>query len=143
VHAVVQTIDTFVQDREPISASRVNLQVCMSFTGIWKQDAELEPIVEAATCFLSLYKDVSPSEPHLKARLLMEFEIVWREIIDPFLVVHPLLSMHFSDGGYLSQELLGHSLYATLSNIRKQVIQNRKREQIAASSSDAGVSMTE
>ena len=78
----------------------------------------------------------------LKAKLLMEFEIVWREIIDPFLGVHPLLSMHFSDGGYLSQELLGHSLYAILTNIRKQVIQNRKREQMAASSSDAGVSMT-
>lgn len=120
--------DAFLQDGESLSTSRVNLQVCMSSTGIWKQDAELEPIVEAATCFLSLYKDVSPSEPHLKARLLMDFEVVWREIIDPFLGAHPLLSRHFSDGGYLSEELLGLDSYNILTNIRKQVIRNRERK---------------
>ena len=112
----------------------------MSFTGIWKQDAELQAIVQVAARFLSLYKDVIPSDPHLKKWLLLEFEVVWREIIDPFLVVHPLLSRHFSDGGYLSQELLGLELYAILNNIRKQVIQHRNREQRTASSSGVGVS---
>jgi hypothetical protein len=137
-------IDAFVQDREPLSESRVNLQVCMGFTGIWKQDAELEPIVEVGVRFLSLYKDVSPSESRLKAMLLVDFEIVWREIIDPFLGVHPLLSRHFSDGGYLSEELLGPDLYTMLTNIRKQVIRNRERERewMAASSSGASISLT-
>jgi hypothetical protein len=143
VHAVVQTINTFVQDREPTSASRVNLQVAMAFTGIWKQNAELQAIVQVATRFLSLYKDVSPSDSHLKKRLLLEFEVVWREIIDPLLGVHPLLSRHFSDGGYLCSELLGLDLSAILTDIRMQIIQNRKRGRIAASSSGAGASMTE
>lgn len=135
-------IDAFVQDREPLSASRVNIPVCMSFTRIWKQDAELEPIVEMAVRFLSLYKDVSPSDPHLKAKLLVEFEVVWREIISPFLDVDPLLCKHFSDGGYLSQELFGPDLYTILTDIRKKIIQNRKREEVAASSSSASISLT-
>ena len=136
-------IDAFVQAEKPFSAGRVDLQVAMSFTSVWKQDAELQAISEVAVRFLALYKDVDPSDVHLKAKLLVEFEVVWREVIDPFLSIHPSLSRHFSGGGYLSKELLGPELYAILTGIRKQVIQSRKREQKAASSSTASISMSE
>jgi hypothetical protein len=136
----VQIIDAFVQEGRSLSADQVDLQSSMSFTSVWKQDAELGAIVEVAGRFLSLYKDVSPSDAHLKAKLLMEFEVVWREIIDPFLSVHPSLSNRFSDGGYLSQELLGIELYAILTSIRKQIIQHRKREERADSSGGVGIS---
>lgn len=75
--------------------------------------------------------------------LVFSESVDWREIVDSFLGVHPLLSRHFSDGGHLSQDLLGSDLYATLTNIRKQVTQNRKHERITASSSGADISMTE
>jgi hypothetical protein len=136
-------IDAFVQERKALSAARVDLRLSMSSTGVWKQDAELDTIVEASARFLSLYMDVNPSDAHLKTKLLVEFEIVWREIIDPFLGTHPLLCRHFSDGGYLSQELLDPESYAMLTSIRRQVIQNRQHENVAASSSGAGNSATE
>jgi hypothetical protein len=136
-------VDAFAQDRKPLSAGQVDLQLSMSSTGVWKQDAELDAIVEAAVRFLSLYKDVNPSDAHLKTKLLVEFEIVWREIIDPFLGTHSLLYRHFSDRGYLSQELLDPESYATLASVRRQVIQNRQHENLAASSGGAGNSTTE
>ena len=120
-------IDAFVQEKKPYSAGRVDLQAAMNFTSVWKQDAELQAISEMAARFLSLYKDVNPSDVNLKTWLLMEFEVVWREVIDPFLAEDPLLSKQFSDGGYLSKELLGLDSYTILTGIRQQVIQNRKR----------------
>jgi hypothetical protein len=134
--------DAFAWGGKPLCTDQVDLQVVMAFTGIWKQDAKLQAIVQVAARFLSLYKDVNPSDPHLKRELLTEFEVVWREIIDPLLGVHPSLSRHFSDGGYLCPELLGLDLYDILTEIRKQVMQNRKRTQTAVSSSGASVFMT-
>lgn len=99
-------IDSFIHHGKPISADEVDLTLSMSSTGVWKQGAELDAIVEVAARFLSLYKGVDPSNKDLKATLLEDFETVWRVIIDGLLSTHPMLGRHFSDGGYLIQELI-------------------------------------
>jgi hypothetical protein len=68
-------IRVFVQNRRPLATSQVNLQGVMSFTGVWKQNAQLETVVEVAVYFLQLYKDVDPAAANLKVKLLMEFEV--------------------------------------------------------------------
>jgi hypothetical protein len=139
----VQMIRVFVQNQRPLATSQVNLQVVMSFTGVWKQDAQLETVVEVAVYFLQLYKDVDPTAANLKVRLLMEFEVVWREVIDPFLDAHPLLSKSFSDGGHLSEELLGPESYAILKTIRENVIRMRKEAMEAGRSCGTSVSVAQ
>jgi hypothetical protein len=79
----------------------------------------------------------------MKFKLLDEFEVVWREIIDHFLDKRRSLFWEFVNGGRLCQELLDPESYAILTSIRRQVIQKRKREQWEASFSEAGISMTE
>jgi hypothetical protein len=143
VHSIVQMIRVFVQNQRPLATSQVNLQVVMSFTGVWKQDAQLETVVEVAVYFLQLYKDVDPAAANLKVKLLMEFEVVWREVIDPFLDAHPLLSKSFSDGGHLSEELLGPESYAILKTIRENVIRMRKEAMEAGRSCGTSVSVAQ
>lgn len=112
----------------------------MSSTGIWKQDAQLDKVVEVAARFLLLYKGVDSAGANLKGKLLVEFEVVWREVIDPFLDTHPMLSRRFSDGGHLSEELLGSESYATLKTIRKNVLRMRKEATEADSSCETSAS---
>lgn len=45
VHAIMQMIDTFIQERMQLSASHIDLRVSMRSTGVWKQDAKLGAIV--------------------------------------------------------------------------------------------------
>jgi hypothetical protein len=136
-------IDAFVQKRTPLSASQVDLGLSMRSTGVWKQDAKLGAIAEVAASFLALYNDADPSDPRLKLRLLGDFEVIWREVIDHFLDKRRPLFWEFVGGGHLFQDLLGPESYAMLTSIRKQVIQNRKREQGPGSSGGAGISITE
>lgn len=136
-------IEVFIQQRSTLSSTRVDLRLLMSSTGIWKQDAQLDPVAEVATRFLLLYSGVDPAAATLKARLLMEFEVVWREVIDPFLSTHPLLSKNFSDGGHLFEELLGPESYAALKTIRENVIRMRKKAAEAGSSCGTSVSVAQ
>jgi hypothetical protein len=113
--------EAFVQQRSALSNTQVDLRLLMSSTGIWKQDAQLDTVVKVATCFLLLYHGVDPAAADLRVQLLMEFEVVWRQVIDPFLSTSPL-SKNFSDGGHLFSELLGSELHETLQSIRANVI---------------------
>jgi hypothetical protein len=92
---------------------------------------------------LGLYNDADPSDPLLKFKLLGEFEVVWREVIDHFLDKRHSLFWEFVDGGHLVPDLLDPGSYAILTNIRKHVIQDRKREQSAAIPGGGSKSMTE
>lgn len=112
----------------------------MSSTGIWKQDAQLDTVVEVATCFLLLFSGVDPAAANLKVGLLREFEIVWREVIDPFLSTHPSLSKNFSGGGHLFPELLGPESHEILQSIRANVIRTRKEAKEAGNSRGTSVS---
>jgi hypothetical protein len=132
-------IEVFIQRQRPLATSQVILQLVMSSTGVWKQDAQLDTVARVATRFLLLYKDVDPAAANLKVKLLMEFEVVWREVIDPFLGTHPLLSKSFSDGGHLFEELLGPESYAILKTIREDVIRMRKEAMEAGSSCGTSV----
>lgn len=126
--------EDFVQQRSALSNTRVDLRSLMSSTGIWKQDAQLDTVAEVATCFLLLYHGVDPADANLGVQLLTEFEVVWREVIDPFLSADRSLFRNFSDGGHLVQELLGPELYATLKSIREDVIRTRKKAEEAGGS---------
>ncbi|GAB7336533.1 hypothetical protein MBLNU13_g09809t1 [Cladosporium sp. NU13] len=112
VHAIVQMIDIFVQERMQVSVSHIDLQDTMRSTGVWKQDAKLDAIVEVAANFLALYKDVNPSDSLLKFNLLVDFEVVWREVIDHYFDKHRLSFWEFVDGGRLCQHLLDPEPYA-------------------------------
>lgn len=136
-------VEAFIQQRKAVSTSQVNLQQAMSFTGIWKDGAQLDTIVEVTTRFLLLYKDFSPSHADLKAKLLLEFEVVWREVIDSFLSTHPSTSRDFREGGTLLQQLLGPEIYTMLSSIRTNIIRSRQRETGADSSSGAALPTSE
>lgn len=136
-------IEVFVQQRSTLSSTRIDLRLLRSSTGIWKQDAQLDTVAEVATHFLLLYNGVDPAAANLKAKLLMEFEVVWREVIDPFLSTHPLLSKNFSDGGHLFEELVGPESYAILKTIRGNVIRMRKKAAEAGSSSGTSVSVAQ
>lgn len=136
-------IEVFVQQRSTLSSTRIDLRLLMSSTGIWKQGAQLDTVVEVATRFLLLYNGVDPAVATLKARFLMDFEVVWREVIDPFLSTHPLLSKNFSDGGHLFEELVGPESYAILKTIRGNVIRMRKKAAEAGSSSGTSVSVAQ
>jgi hypothetical protein len=136
-------IEVFIQRQRPLATSQVILQLVMSSTGVWKQDAQLDTVARVATRFLLLYKDVDPAAANLKVKLLMEFEVVWREVIDPFLDAHPLLSKSFSDGGHLSEELLGPESYAILKTIRENVIRMRKEAMEAGRSCGTSVSVAQ
>jgi hypothetical protein len=96
-----------------------------------------------AVYFLQLYKDVDPAAANLKVKLLMEFEVIWREVIDPFLGTHPLLSESFSDGGHLFQELLGPESYAILKTIRENFVRMRKEAMEVGSSCGTSVSVAQ
>jgi hypothetical protein len=48
VHAIAQMIDTFVEERMQLSASRIDLRVSMHSTGVWKQGAKFGAVVELA-----------------------------------------------------------------------------------------------
>lgn len=133
-------IEVFIQQRSTLSSTRVDLRLLMSSTGIWKQDAQLDTVAEVATHFLLLYNGVDPAVATLKVKLLMEFEVVWREVIDPFLSTHPLISKNFYDGGHLFEELLGPESYAILKTIRENVIRVRKK--VAEASSSCGTSVS-
>ena len=135
--------EAFVQQRSALSDTRVDLRLLMSSTGIWKQDAQLDTVVEVATCFLLLFSGVDPAAANLKVGLLREFEIVWREVIDPFLSTHPSLSKNFSDGGHLFPELLGPESHATLNSIRANVIRARKEAEEAGNSRGTSVSVAQ
>ena len=132
--------EAFVQQRSALSDTRVDLRLLMSSTGIWKQDAQLDTVVEVATCFLLLFSGVDPAAANLKVGLLREFEIVWREVIDPFLSTHPSLSKNFSDGGHLFSELLGPESHEILQSIRANVIRTRKEAKEAGNSRGTSVS---
>lgn len=136
-------IEVFVQQRSTLSSTRIDLRLLMSSTGIWKQGAQLDTVVEVATRFLLLYNGVDPAVATLKVRFLMDFEVVWREVIDPFLSTHPLLSKNFSDGGHLFEELVGPESYAILKTIRGNVIRMRKKAAEAGSSSGTSVSVAQ
>jgi hypothetical protein len=136
-------IDTFVQERTQLSASHIDFRVSMRSTGVWKQDAKLGAIVEVAANFLALYKDVILSDPLLKFKLLSEFEVVWRELIDHYFDKRRISFWEFVNGGHLCQNLLDPEPYAMLSSIRRQVIQKRQHDQMVASSAGMGDSMTE
>jgi hypothetical protein len=127
-------IEDFVQQRSTLSNTRVDLRLLMSSTGIWKQDAQLDTVVEVAARFLLLYSGVEPAAASLKVELLREFEIVWREVIDPFLGTHPSLSKNFSDGGHLLPKLLGPESHEILQSIRADVIRTREEAKEAGSS---------
>lgn len=133
----MQMVEIFMQQKKAVSTSQVNLQQAMSFAGIWKDDAQLDTIVEVATRFLLLYKDVDPSHADLKTKLLFEFEVVWREIIDPFLSTHLLTYRDFREGGTLFPELLGPETCIMLKSIRTNVLRARQRGSDAVSSSGA------
>lgn len=130
-------IDTFVQEGMQLSASRVDLRVSMHSTGVWKQGAKLGAIVEVAANFLALYKDAVPSDPLLKVNLLVDFEVVWREVIDHYFDKRRLSFWEFVDGGRLYQNLLDPEPYTMLSSIRRQVIQKRQHVQMVANSTGA------
>jgi hypothetical protein len=138
--------EAFVQQRSALSNTRVDLRLLMSSTGIWKQDAQaaqLDTVVEVATCFLLLFSGVDPAAANLKFELLREFEIVWREVIDPFLSTDPSLSKNFSGGGHLFPELLGPESHATLNSIRANVIRARKEAEEAGNSRGTSVSVAQ
>lgn len=139
----MQMIDTFVQEKKQLSASDVDLQLSMRSTEVWKQDAKLGAIVEVAANFLALYKDAVPSDPLLKFKLLGEFEVVWREVIDHYFDKRRMSFWEFVNGGRLCQNLLDPEPYAMLSSIRRQVIQKRHHDHRAAGSTGAGDSVTE
>ena len=139
----MQMIDTFVQEKIQLSASRIDLRESMRSTGVWKQGAKLGAIVEVAANFLALYKDAIPSDPRLKFNLLAEFEVVWREVIDHYFDKRRLPFWEFVDGGRLCQNLLDPEPYAMLSSIRRQVIQKRQHDQMVASSTSAVEPTTE
>ena len=132
-------IEDFVQQRSTLSNTRVDLRLLMSSTGIWKQDAQLDTVVAVATRFLLLYNGVDPAAAKLKAALLREFEIVWREVIDPFLGTHPLLFKNFSDGGHLLPKLLDPESHEILQSIRANVIRTRKEAKEAGNSRGTSV----
>lgn len=136
-------IGVFAQHGRAPSNTQVDLGRLMSSTGIWKQDAQLDKVVEVAARFLLLYKDVDSADAKLKGKLLVEFEVLWREVIDPFISIHPLLSRHFSDGGHLFPELLGSESYASLRTIRTNILRMRKEEEEAGSSCGTSVSVAQ
>lgn len=135
----MQMIEDFFQQKSALSNIRVDLRLLMSSTGIWKQDAQLDTVVAVATRFLLLYNGVDPAAAKLKAALLREFEIVWREVIDPFLGTHPLLFKNFSDGGHLLPKLLDPESHEILQSIRANVIRTRKEAKEAGNSHGTSV----
>lgn len=75
-----------------------------------------------------LYKEVGPSRADLNIKLLLEFEVVWREVIDPFISTHPTTSKSFCEGDTLFQELLGPETHTILRNLRSNVVRSWERE---------------